>query len=116
MWAEAVRVLLLTSEHSRTQLRPVRIRWTGMRWVCLSPNQSVSQPISQSVSQSVSQPVSQIANLSVTVLKFSGMDARDSLDSVYVAVKVYRPRGRELAIADPLGTGRDGTGIEWGMG
>ena len=100
MWAEAVRVLLLTSEHSRTQLRPVRIRWTGMRWVCLSPNQ----------------PVSQIANQSVTVLKFSGMDARDSLDSVYVAVKVYRPRGRELAIADPLGTGRDGTGIEWGMG
>ena len=42
------------------------------------------------------------------------MDARDSLDSVYVAVKVYRPRGRELAIADPLGTGRDGTGVEWG--
>ena len=101
MWAEAVRVLLLTSAHSRTQLRPMIIRWTGMRWcVCLR----------------ISQSVSQIANLSVTVLKFSGMDARDSLDSVYVAVKVYRPRGRELAIADPLGTGRDGTGIEWGMG
>jgi hypothetical protein len=38
------------------------------------------------------------------------MDASDSLDSVYTAVKVYRPKGRELAIADPLGVRKDGKG------
>jgi hypothetical protein len=58
----------------------------------------------QTLSQSITKSVSQSVSLSVfTVLRFSGMDASDSLDSVYTAVKVYRPKGRELAIADPLG-------------